>query len=319
MIVKDRELRDNPPSTDADDAITRIRGQRQVYNANRPELHDVLRRWRTIARDYDPERLLVGETFFNEIDLLPSFHGEGDEIHLAFNIAFIFHRFDVGLADLVDRIEEIYPDHAWPCWVGSNHDVSRFPTRWARGDERKTRLALLMLLSLRGTPFLYYGDEIGMRDRPFERGEVLDPVGVRFHPAAGRDPERTPMQWASEPGAGFTRSGASTWLPIGDADACNVDDQRLDPTSILHLTRDLITLRKATPDLRAGAYRRVPASDTVWVYRRGDRHLVALNFSDAPASVRASGTIAISTVRDRDGQSVSDGLSLGPWEGVVVS
>ena len=319
VIVKDRELRDNPPSTDEDDAITRIRGQRQVYNSNRPELHDVLRRWRTIARDYDPERLLVGETFFNEIDLLPSFHGEGDEIHLAFNVAFIFHRFNAGLADLVDRIEEIYPDHAWPCWVGSNHDVSRFPTRWARGDERKTRLALLMLLTLRGTPFLYYGDEIGMRDRPFERDEVVDPVGARFHPAAGRDPERTPMQWASSPGAGFTRPGARTWLPIGDADACNVDDQRRDRTSTLHLTRDLIALRKATPDLRAGTYRRVVASDGVWVYRRGDRHLVALNFTDTPASVPASGTIAISTVRDRDGQPVSDGLSLGPWEGAVVA
>jgi alpha-glucosidase len=320
MIIKDRALRDNPPAADTDDTITRLRGQRQVFNANRPELHDVLRRWRTVARGYEPERLLVGETFFGDIDLLPSFHGEGDEIHLAFNIAFIFHRFDAGLADVVDTIERIYPEHAWPCWVGSNHDVSRFPTRWARGDERKARLALLILLTLRGTPFLYYGDEIGMPDRPFERDEVRDPVGVRFYPVAGRDPERTPMQWSPGPGAGFTAAGVAPWLPFGDNEACNVDDQRREPASVLNLCRDLIALRKSSPGLRAGAYHKLPAGDGVWLYRRGGATVVALNLSDQPEDVEVtSGTVLISTGRDRDGQSVEDGFSLGAWEGVVVA
>ncbi len=315
-IVKDRELRDNPPAADTDDTITRLRGQRHVYNASRPELHDVLRRWRSIARAYDPERLLVGETFFSDIDLLPSFHGNDDEVHLAFNIAFVFHKFNAGLADVVDTIERIYPDHSWPCWVGSNHDVSRFPTRWCGGDDRKVRLSLMMMLTLRGTPFIYYGDEIGMRDRPFERHEVKDPVGVRFHPAAGRDPERTPMQWTAEPGAGFTPSGVDPWLPFGDAAALNVSDQRGDASSTLHLCRDLISLRSA---LVTNAYERLGAPADVWLYRRGSSFVTALNFGDDAKRIDGvDGTIVISTGRDRDGQSVEGGLSLGPWEGVVV-
>lgn len=319
MIVKDRELRDNPPSIDDDDAITRLRGQRQMFNANRPELHDVLRRWRNVASEYAPERLLVGETFFGDINLLPSFHGNGDEIHLAFNIAFVFHRLNAGLADIVATIERIYPDHSWPCWVGSNHDVSRFPTRWARGDERKVRLVLFVLLTLRGTPFLYYGDEIGMQDRPFERDEVKDPVGVRFHPVAGRDPERTPMQWAPGPGAGFTQPATTAWLPIGDNDACNVEDQRRDPSSVLNLTRDLIALRKLRDDLLSGGYERLPAPNECWAYRRGDRTIVALNFSDQPATIiGVRGRLEMSSGRNRDGQSVGGELSLGSWEGVVV-
>jgi alpha-glucosidase len=320
VILKDRELRDNPPATEADDAITRVRGQRQVYNANRPEVHDVLRRWRKIARDYEPERLLVGETFFSDIDLLPAFHGRDDEIHLAFNIPFIFHRFDPGLADVVERIESIYPEGACPCWVGSNHDVSRFPTRWGRGDERKTRLALLMLLTLRGTPFIYYGDEIGMTDRPFGSEELRDPVGLRFHPVAGRDPERTPMQWSAGPNAGFTPPDAVPWLPVGDNDTRNVEDQRNDPASVLNLTRDLVALRKANPDLVSGDYRRIRGPDGVWGYARGERFVVLLNFSDDTVTVDPiTGRIEMTTTREREGQAVGGKLSLGPWEGAVVS
>jgi alpha-glucosidase len=318
MIVKDAELRDNPPATEDDDAITRIRGQQQVFNANRPEVHDVLRRWRNVARDYVPERLLVGETFFGDVDLLPSFYGNDDEIHLAFNIPFLFHRFDAGLAQVVETVERIFPDSAWPCWVGSNHDVSRFPTRWVKGDLRKTRLAMLMLFTLRGTPFLYYGDEIGMTDRPFERSEVVDPVGVRFYPVAGRDPERTPMQWVPGEGAGFTTPSVDPWLPVGDNTNCNVAEQREDTSSVLHLCRDLIALRKRSEDLRVGSYERIEAPESVWAYRRGDT-TVALNFSEEPALIDGvSGEILLSTDRTREGQAVG-GVPLGPWEGVVVS
>ncbi|MEX2394509.1 MAG: alpha-amylase family glycosyl hydrolase [Actinomycetota bacterium] len=317
MIIKDAELRDNPAATTDDDMTSRLRGDRQVYNANRPELHDVLRRWREIARGYDDERALIGETFFGDIDLLPSFYGASDdELHLAFNIAFLLHRFDQGLADIVDTVERIFPSHATPAWVGSNHDVSRFPTRWAKGDERKSRLATMMLLTLRGTAFMYYGDEIGMEDRPFEKSEVLDPVGVKFHPVAGRDPERTPMQWHAGEGLGFTDAGVAPWLPFGDPSR-NVAAQRADSGSILHLTKDLIALRREHESLRDGSYERVDVSDGVWTYRRGDDVVVALNLSDqvGSSSIR-DGSVLVSTSRDRDGSSF-DG-SLSPWEGVVL-
>lgn len=316
MIVKDAGLRDNPAATPEDDVTSRMRGDRQVYNANRPEVHDVLRHWRDVARSYDPERALIGETFFGDIDLLPSFYGaQGDELHLAFNIPFVFRRFGSGLADLVDTVERIFPAHAWPAWVGSNHDVSRFPTRWAKGDERKVRLALMMLLTLRGTPFLYYGDEIGMCDRPFSKDEVRDPVGVRFHPVAGRDPERTPMQWTDQEGLGFTRPGVTPWLPFGDAANANVADQRDDEGSVLHLTRDLIRVRKR---LAGEPYERLSAEGSVWLFRRGDRSTVMLNLSDEPVVADLAGSVELSTSRQLDGRSAG-GLSLPGWEGVIVS
>jgi alpha-glucosidase len=315
MIVKDADLRDNPPATEDDDFTSRMRGDRQVFNANRPEVHDVLKHWRQVAKTYDTERLLVGETFFGDVDLLPSFYGAGDELHLTFNIPFIFGRFGIDLADIVDVVERIFPSHAWPAWVGSNHDVSRFPTRWAKGDERKTRVAMMMLLTLRGTPFLYYGDEIGMPDRPFAKEEVRDPVGVRFHPVAGRDPERTPMQWSSGDGAGFTDPGAAPWLPFGDGDANNVADQRDDPRSVLNLTRDLIALRER---FATEPYERLAADGPTWIYRRGADTAVALNLSDEAVTIDLPGTVSVSTSRDLDGQA-SVGLSLGAWEGVVVS
>jgi alpha-glucosidase len=244
---------------------------------------------------------------------LPSFYGsDDDELHLAFNIRFIFEKLGPGMADVVDLVEQLFQSHAWPAWVGSNHDVSRFPTRWAKGDERKVRLALMMLMTLRGTPFLYYGDEIGMADRPFSKHEVLDPVGVRFHPVAGRDPERTPMQWSGGPGAGFTSPDATPWLPFGDAAACNVADQRDDERSVLHLARELIALRRS---FARKSYERVPGD--IWMFRRGV-HTIVLNVTDEPVTLEIDGAVALSTSRDLDGQSAG-GLSLPPWEGVVVS
>ena len=99
----------------------------------------------------------------------------------------------------------------------------RFPTRWCDDDPAKTRAALVMLLGLRGTPFLYYGDEIGMPDTDVPVERILDPVGVFHGPRLGRDPERTPMHWSGEPGAGFSAPGVEPWLPYGDYAACNVE------------------------------------------------------------------------------------------------
>jgi alpha-glucosidase len=169
---------------------------------------------------------------------------------------------------------------------------------------------------VRGTPVLYYGDEIGLRDVDLTQDELLDPVGIRFWPAyPGRDGGRTPMQWTGARGAGFAKPGTKTWLPIGDADTCNVEKQRDDERSVLHLTRDLIALRKR---FVGASYLRRKSPEGTWVYRRGD-HVVALNMSDEPQKVtRMRGVIRISTTRERDGQEFSGGLSLEPWEGVVV-
>jgi len=322
-IVKDRELRDDPlPGPDDHPHIVK-RGLKQVYSMNRPELHDVLRRWRALAaaRDGD-EPVLVGETYVLDLEQLIPFYGLGeDELHLAFN--FLFFHCDLDPAQMrpiVEGVERMLPEGAWPVWTGSNHDGKRLATRWAGGDPARTRAALLILLGLRGTPFLYYGDEIGLPDTPLDPADALDPVAARLgDPEENRDVCRTPMQWAAAPGGGFTPDGARPWLPFGDLAAHNVEAQRDDPGSILHLVRDLIALRRSRPDLREGGYETLPAPEGAWAWRRGSGTAVAVNLGASPVSVDGlAGRVLIGTVRSRDGSSVSGALELAPGEGVVV-
>jgi alpha-glucosidase len=321
MIVKDRELRDNPPTTDADHWLDQLRGQRPVYNQCRPEVHEVLRRWRALADAYDPPRVLIGETYVFDVPTMASFYGAGDELHLAFNIPLLHTSFEAAaLCRVVEETEAEIPSGSWPVWTAGNHDVSRFPTRWGDGDPDRARCALMMTLTLRGAAFLYYGDELGLPDTDVPRERLLDPVGLRFHPYAGRDPARTPMPWTAAQDGGFSAlPGIEPWLPYGDTAATNVEDQRRDPDSMLNLCRDLIGLRDALPDLLAGAYATLRADDGVWAWRRGERVVVALNLADDEARVDdVNGIVRIATRRARDGERVSGTLTLGPWEGVVV-
>ena len=139
IIVKDAELRDNPPATEDDDFETQMFGQRSVYNANRPEVHDVLRRWRRLADSYDEPRLLIGETPV-PLDRLAEFYGDGhDELALAFNFDFIGAPLEArAMREIVERTEAALPPSAWPAWTGSNHDMLRFPTRWAGDDPARS-------------------------------------------------------------------------------------------------------------------------------------------------------------------------------------
>ncbi len=203
MMIKDKGLRDNPPATEDDPLDQQFMGQRAVYNTDRPEAHDILKRWRTIADGYEPARLLIGETNVEQLPVLMDFYGDGhDELHGGFNFVFINAPFEAdALRAVVEETEALLPEGAWPIWTGSNHDVSRLATRWASGDVAKVKLALLLLLTLRGTPFLYQGDEIGLVDGTLQREDVLDAVGVRFWPYyKGRDAERTPMPWNARTG-----------------------------------------------------------------------------------------------------------------------
>ena len=321
-IVKDRELRDDPAVTPEDHPEVRRRAVKQVFSMNRPEVHDVLRRWRAIADEHDPRAILVGETYVLNLDSLMPYYGTGeDELNLAFN--FLFVHADLDAADLraiVEGVEAKLPQGAWPVYTGSNHDAGRFTTRWAADDPRRSRLALLMLLTLRGTPFLYYGDELGLPEVRTDWRSALDPVAKRTgDPSRNRDRCRTPMPWSAEPGGGFTPDGATPWLPFGDLAAHNVADQVADRGSQLWLTRDLIALRREEEVLRTGAYAALETTADVWAWRRGDAFVVALNLSDAPAEVAGvTGTVEIGTDRARDGEAVGGALALGPWEGALV-
>jgi alpha-glucosidase len=320
-LVKDRALRDDPPATDDDLPDVRRVGQRPVHKMNRPEVHDIYRRWRAVADSYDPPGILVGETCVAGLDRLAGFYGAfDDELHLCFNFPFIFADFHAeALRKVVEETEAAFPSSAWPVWTASNHDLGRFPTRWCEGREGGTRSALMALLTLRGTPFLYYGDEIGMTNVPVSGGEVRDTVGLRLSLEAGRDPGRTPMQWNAGRGAGFTEDGVRSWLPIGDAGSRNVADQRSDRGSTLHLCRDLIALRRRMPELRSGAYRSLPSPPGAWAWRRGTKTLVAVNLSDQVVAIGLEpATILMATDRRRDGEHVQRELTLGPWQGAVL-
>jgi alpha-glucosidase len=320
MVIKDRDLRDNPPPTESDFLLDQIRGQVTLYNANRPEVHAIYRHWRELADSYDESRMLVGETFVGRIEQVLAYYGENDELSLNFNIPFLISPFETErLRELAERTEELLRPDCTPVWTGSNHDMSRFPTRWAGGDPARARAALLMLLALRGTVFLYYGDEIGLPDTDVPLDRLLDPVSIELQPVLNRDAARTPMPWDASDGAGFTEPGVEPWLPFGDVRACNIADQRADPASTLNFARDLVALRRELPDLRAGAYAPHTANGDLWAWRRGDNVLVAVNFGATDATVDdVHGTVRIGTDRSRDGHTVAGALTLGPNEGAVI-
>ncbi len=184
-IVKDRELRDNPPATEDDSEHLQRLGQRPVFSMNRPEVHDVLRRWRKLSDPYDA--VLVGETYVLDVETLATFYGaDVDELHLAFNFVFLLSDFSVAaLAPVVAETEARLPEHAWPVWTLGNHDITRYPTRWGGGDARLARCALMLLMTLRGTPVVYYGDELAMPETYIPPDRVVDPDARRDTDHAG--------------------------------------------------------------------------------------------------------------------------------------
>jgi alpha-glucosidase len=288
---------------DVDAGDLRGRGKRGLYPpVNLDETHAVTRRWRGVADAHESRPILVGETYVLDVREMATFYGAGeDELHLAFNFPFVFAGLRPGaLRRVVEETEEALPETAWPAWTLSNHDVGRFPTRWCAGDERKVRCALLLQLALRGTPFLYYGDEIGMEEGPVPE-PPLDPA------RPPRDPCRTPMQWGPEPDGEW-------WLPFGDLSR-NVEAQRADGGSVLHLCRDLIALRR---EFAGERYETLPAPPGVWAWRRG-AYVAAVNLSRRAAHVRdVDGVVRLSTDRSLDGERVAGRLRLEPWTGAVV-
>jgi alpha-glucosidase len=252
--------------------------------------------------------VLVGEAYVLDIEAWARFYGSGtDELHLAFNFALVHADLDAQeMRSLVAATEAALPDDAWPCWIGSNHDVGRLATRWCHGDESLARCALLMLLTLRGTPSLYYGDEFALADGHVPADRVRDVA------APSRDPCRTPMPWT--PAGDWTHP----WLPLEDTTR-NVEDQRGDPESTLTFTRDLIALRRKLPDLRTGAYAELPAPVGAWVWRRGDTVTVAVNLSAEVVELQGlQGSVVLATRGDREGEDVTGAFMLGSGEGVVT-
>ncbi|MDA8285231.1 MAG: alpha-amylase family glycosyl hydrolase [Actinomycetota bacterium] len=327
-LYKDRQLRDDSPAPKGPAAPFGLAADRSM---NQPEAHEVYRAWRKLAGEYRPARLLLGETWVFDAQRLASFYGDDDELHLAFNFPFVFAPFRAAeLSSIVASTLAALPPGACPVWVGSNHDVSRLPTRWGAGDPARARTALVLLCTLPGTVVLYYGDELGLTDVPVPPDEQRDPMSWRApDDRFNRDRARTPMPWEPGPLYGFAPRETRPWLPAGDRDGLTVAEQREDPASTLSLTRALLDLRRQrltghTAGDVAG-YEQLPSGRDQWVYRSGPL-VVAANLAadevqiDVPAGeVIISSAVGVQGGGVRVGRRPADpALVLGPFEAVVI-
>jgi alpha-glucosidase len=308
QVVKDARFRDNPPNPDWD-GVDPYFSLIPEFTTDRPEVQDVIRDLRAQVGD---ERLLLGELYL-PIERLMAYYASGLDMPANFHLLTTPWRAPE-LAALIERYEAALPDGAWPNWVLGNHDRPRPATRVGAG---MTRAAALLLLTLRGTPTLYYGDEIGMADVPIAAEDVRDPWALRV-PGQGRDPVRTPMQWTGQPGAGF--SAGAPWLPLADDFALvNVAAQEHDPASLLSLYRHLLALRRELPELAHGAYRTLHADADLLVYARGDALTVALNLGPEERAVTLSGRVLAATDPAHAGETVRGETRMAPGEGRLVS
>ncbi|MBN2080099.1 MAG: alpha-glucosidase [Spirochaetes bacterium] len=325
-LIKDRRLRNNP----APPGLPLFQAHR--YDRNRRSTHNVLGELRRILDGYG-ERMAVGEVFTlppGNPALSARFLGDGtDGLHLAFDFSLIYRPWSARrYYRCLRRWERAIPPGGWPCHVLSNHDQRRGISRFGggRGGEMRAKVAAALLLTARGTPFIYYGEEIGMKNQSIARCRVHDPLGKRYWPLfPGRDPARTPMQWTPGKNAGFTTGPA--WLPVGvDYPKVNVEVQSRDRYSLLSFYRSLLSVRNATPALHRGdwspvvkghrgvlAYYRTHGKETVFV---------ALNFSDRPRRLhlrhRGQWKVLLSTHRFVNTHFTSLEFTLSPCEATVL-
>ncbi|MBI9085947.1 MAG: alpha-glucosidase [Desulfobacterales bacterium] len=330
FFVKDENLRANPfglgPTPRPYDL------QKHIYDRNRPETLDVVRVFRGLTDQYD-DRMMVGEVYTpppGDPKLSATYLGTGeDALHLSFDFSIIYSRYGAGpFMKAASQWMESIPWAGWPCQVLNNHDQPRSLSRYGRPKHAPGRAKILaaLLLTLRGTPFIYYGEEIGMVNGRITRRQLVDPLGKKYWPLhKGRDPERTPMQWSNAPSAGF--STGDPWLPVNpDYPLINVEAQQQDPNSLLHFYRNLIALRRKTPALSLGDWQPAAGSNrSVMAYYRSlgaDRLLVVLNFDASVAGIDFLATdparVVFGTHR-RKGEIVSaPRLKLAPHEVLIL-
>jgi alpha-glucosidase len=324
MLIKDDQFRDNPINPDWKEGDLPWAHQIRLFSEDRPEIHEIVREMRTVMDSY-AERVLIGEIYL-PLPQLMRYYGDtlnGAQLPFNFQLILLTTWNAQMIRQLVDTYEAILPMGAWPNWVLGNHDKPRIASRLGRAA---AQVAAMLLLTLRGTPTLYYGDEIGMQDVPIPPHLTHDPQGKRQQ-GYGRDPVRTPMQWDGGPNAGFCPVNVEPWLPLAtDYRQINVAVERKDARSQLSLTRALLTLRRTKPALTSGSYLALEdSSEHCFVYLRAhgqQRLLVALNFSAEAHVVRLPefgvGRILLSTSLDREEQMNLAALSLRSHEGCII-
>lgn len=321
-MIKDQQLRDNPINPQFQPGDFPYHKHLPVFSTDQPEVHQIVRKMRQVIDKYD-QRLLIGEIYLPIHKLVTYYGEEGSGAHLPFNFQLLQVPWDAHQIEaLIDEYEAALPRDAWPNWVLGNHDKSRIASRVG---EKQAKVAMMLLLTLRGTPTLYYGDEIGMEDVSIPQEKAHDPQEVNFSEKGhGRDPERTPMQWDDSRFAGF--STVEPWLPVmKNLKGVNVQAQRDDTGSFLSLTRRLIQIRNREKALYAGEYAPIPSEKDLLSYMRtsGEKQfLIVLNLGSKKKTfapqLNWSGKVRVSNLQEWEGKDLSGSVTVPPDTGLLI-
>lgn len=321
-MIKDDRFRNNPENPAYKEHMSPYRQLIPAYSSDQPEVHDIVEKMRDVTNEYE-ERVLIGEIYL-PIDRLVTYYGhENSGAHLPFNFQLIVLPWEADKINAaISEYEASLPEGGWPNWVLGNHDKSRILSRVGKNQ---ARVAAMLLLTLRGTPTMYYGDEIGMEDVKIPPDEVKDPHEKNVPgKGLGRDPERTPMQWDSSAKAGFTTG--EPWLPISEAaPSVNVEMEKQREESIYSLYKKLLQKRKEEPALHVGAYVPLKASGNLIAFRRekNEKHfLIILNLGHdvelyAPEE-DWRGKVIIATHREWEEKELSGKIEILPDLGVLI-
>jgi alpha-glucosidase len=319
VLIKDDLLRDNPPDPEADDKTPPPQALIPVFTDDRPETMDCIEYLRDVLDEYDG-RLLCGEVQ-GKTDRIGHFYGNSKpRLHLPLNFALLDSEWDaISLQATIDAYFNAIPEGAWPDFVIGGHDKHRVASKIGQAQ---ARILAMLLMTIRGTPFLFAGDEIGAEQVPIPPERVHDPFEklVRGFDL-GRDPERAPLRWDDTDGGGFT--AGEPWLPLSQDRGRNIKAQMRDERSLLNLYRELIVLRRREPCLVHGEYQPRRAQNDVFSFARRLNQaeiLVGLNISGEPRlwECQAYGTLLLSSRLDRTSTKVEGAVHLKPGEGVIV-
>jgi alpha-glucosidase len=322
-LIKDAEFRDNPPNPHFHEGRPPNEQILTQYSTDQPEVHEVIAEMRRVTDEFSA-RVLIGEIYLPLHRLVAYYGNDLSGAQMPFNFALLSTLWSArSIETIIHDYEKGLPSGAWPNWVLGNHDRPRVASRVGR---EQARVAAMLLLTLRGTPTLYYGDEIGMHQVAIAPEAVRDPFEKNVPGlGVGRDGCRTPMQWDATRYAGF--SDAEPWLPLADDFVHeNVVNLDADEQSILSLYKALIRLRRKRPPLVSGSYVPMVAEGDLLLYRRqsGDAAIVVvLNLGAEPVSIASEligldGEILLSTHMDRAHEAIHGGLDLRGNEGVII-
>lgn len=321
-MIKDEHFRDNPPNPEYNEKMSSFNKVIPAYSTDQDEVHDIVEKMRDVIEEFD-ERLLIGEIYLPISNLVKYYGHENNGAHLPFNFQLLEIPWDAEKINAtINEYEGALPENGWPNWVLGNHDKSRIATRVGK---EQAGVAAMLLFTLRGTPTVYYGDELGMEDVDIPKEQIKDPQALN-EPGVGksRDPQRTPMQWDDSKNAGFTKG--DPWLPLSPHyEEQNVKKQWDKEESMLKFHRKLLQIRAAESALHIGDYVPVFTNKDLLSYIReyeNRKFLIVLNLGaselDFAPKFEWSGVVKVSTDPGKEGKELGNQIKVAANLGLLI-